>query len=45
MLIVGERELQAGEVSVREHGKGDTGSVLVQELTEQLLRDTKRESN
>ena len=36
MLIVGEREMQAGEVAVREHGKGDTGSVSIEELTEQL---------
>jgi len=39
MLIVGERELQAGEASVREHGKGDTGSAPIVELTEALLRD------
>jgi len=39
MLIVGERELQAGEASVREHGKGDTGSAPIAELTEALLRD------
>ncbi len=29
MLIVGEREMQAGEVAVREHGKGDTGSAPI----------------
>ena len=44
MLIVGEREQQAGEVAVREHGAGDTGSVSVGELTERLLRDAQRSS-
>ncbi len=32
MLIVGEREMRAGEVAVREHGRGDTGSVSIEEL-------------
>jgi threonyl-tRNA synthetase len=36
MLIVGEREMQAGEVAVREHGKGDVGSVSIQELSQRL---------
>ena len=26
MLIVGEKEMEEGKVSVREHGKGDVGS-------------------
>jgi threonyl-tRNA synthetase len=42
MLIVGEREAQEGKVSVREHGKGDTGSVRIEDLTGELLRDTAR---
>jgi threonyl-tRNA synthetase len=36
MLIVGENETQSGTVSVREHRKGDTGSVSVQELSQRL---------
>jgi threonyl-tRNA synthetase len=36
MLIVGERELQEGQVAVREHGKGDTGSFSIQELSQRL---------
>jgi threonyl-tRNA synthetase len=36
MLIVGEREQQTGEVAVREHGQGDTGSVSIQELSQRL---------
>jgi threonyl-tRNA synthetase len=36
MLIVGEQETENGTVSVREHRKGDTGSVSVQELSQRL---------
>ncbi|HEY5046216.1 MAG TPA: threonine--tRNA ligase [Solirubrobacteraceae bacterium] len=36
MLIVGEREAAAGMVSVREHRKGDTGSVSIQEFSQRL---------
>src|SRR5271154_4530151 len=36
MLIVGERELQEGQVAVREHGKGDTGSFSIHELSQRL---------
>ncbi len=44
MLIVGERELQDGQVAVREHGKGDTGSFSIEDLRERLLRDAARVS-
>jgi threonyl-tRNA synthetase len=36
MLVVGEREAQDGTVSVREHRKGDTGSVSIAELSQRL---------
>ena len=40
MLIVGDREQRAGEVGVREHGRGDEGAAAVgdflQRLTEQI---------
>jgi threonyl-tRNA synthetase len=36
MLIVGEREQEAGTVSVRAHGDGDVGSSTVQEFAERL---------
>ena len=36
MLIVGEREAQDGTVAVREHRKGDTGSVSVRDLSQRL---------
>jgi threonyl-tRNA synthetase len=42
MLIVGEREEQEQKASVREHGKGDTGSVTIEDLTAELVRETAR---
>jgi threonyl-tRNA synthetase len=44
MLIVGEREQQAEQVAIREHGKGDTGSSSIEELSEQLLSEVARGS-
>jgi threonyl-tRNA synthetase len=42
MLIVGEREAQEGKVSLREHGKGDAGSVSSKDLTRRLLGEIER---
>ena len=36
MLVVGDREAEAGEVAVREHRQGDTGSEAVDALVERL---------
>lgn len=36
MLIVGEREAAEGKVSVRRHGKGDVGSLLLQEFVDRF---------
>ena len=36
MLIVGEREAAEGKVSVRRHGKGDLGSLLLEEFVNQF---------
>jgi threonyl-tRNA synthetase len=36
MLIVGEKELSEGKVSIRRHGKGDIGSVPLEEFVEQF---------
>ncbi len=36
MLIVGERESAEGKVSVRRHGKGDLGTLLLQEFLDQF---------
>jgi threonyl-tRNA synthetase len=41
MLIVGEKEAAAGEVSVRKHGGGDLGSMLLQAFTDQVISETK----
>jgi threonyl-tRNA synthetase len=36
MLVIGDREAEAGTVAVREHRRGDTGSVPVAEVVGQL---------
>jgi len=36
MLVVGDREQESGEVGVREHRAGDTGSVPVQDFLERV---------
>jgi threonyl-tRNA synthetase len=36
MLIVGDREQEADQVSLREHRRGDEGSVKVQDVVERL---------
>ncbi len=41
MLIVGEKESQENKVSVREHGQGDKGIVLVSEFIESFRRELK----
>jgi len=45
MLIVGEREQQVGEVAVREHGQGDTGSISIQELSQRLYSTSLKLTN
>jgi threonyl-tRNA synthetase len=37
MLVVGDREAEDGTVAVREHGKGDTGTVPVDEFARRLV--------
>jgi threonyl-tRNA synthetase len=41
MLIVGEKEMAEGEVSVRKHGQGDIGSMKVEEFENQLVNEIK----
>jgi threonyl-tRNA synthetase len=36
MLIIGEKEEAEGTVSIRQHGKGDQGSMSVKELTDRI---------
>src|SRR5882757_6871913 len=40
ILVAGDREVDAGLVALREHRKGDEGSVAVEELAERLARET-----
>jgi threonyl-tRNA synthetase len=44
MLVVGDREAEAGTVAVREHRRGDTGSVPVAELVGQLAERSSHRS-
>jgi len=39
MLIVGEREAEAGGAALRRHGEGDLGTVSLEEVTERLLAE------
>ncbi|MBM3399380.1 MAG: threonine--tRNA ligase [Bacteroidetes bacterium] len=41
MLIVGEKEAAAGEVSVRKHGGGDLGGMRLQVFTDQVVSETR----
>ena len=44
MLVVGDREAEQDEVSVREHRGGDTGAVSVQAFAQRVLDETKSRS-
>ncbi|HEY6396667.1 MAG TPA: threonine--tRNA ligase, partial [Solirubrobacteraceae bacterium] len=44
MLIVGDREQAAGEVALREHRRGDGGSVAVEAFIEGVRRDVETRS-
>src|SRR5947207_3412083 len=44
MLVVGDREAQAGAVSLREHRAGDRGAVGLDEFAERLSRETAERS-
>ncbi|WP_026899380.1 threonine--tRNA ligase [Daejeonella oryzae] len=39
MLIVGEKEMNEGLVSVRKHGQGDLGSITTEEFSNQLIKE------
>lgn len=41
MAVVGEKEQEAGTVSVRQHGKGDLGSMSIPEFLDQLIAENK----
>lgn len=40
MLVLGDREAEAGQVAVRRHGQGDEGSVSVDEFVARVVRET-----
>ncbi len=44
MLVVGDREAEQQEVSVREHRAGDTGAVSVQSFAQRVLEECKSRS-
>jgi threonyl-tRNA synthetase len=44
MLVVGDREAEQGEVSVREHRAGDSGAVSVEAFAQRVLEETKTRS-
>jgi threonyl-tRNA synthetase len=39
MLIIGEKEMNEGTVSVRKHGEGDLGSMTIEEFKNQLIKE------
>jgi threonyl-tRNA synthetase len=39
MLIVGEKEATEGLVSVRKHGQGDLGSMSIEDLKQQIIKE------
>jgi threonyl-tRNA synthetase len=39
MLIVGEKEVAEGKVSVRKHGEGDLGSMVIEDLKEKIIKE------
>lgn len=39
MLIVGEKEVENGTISVRKHGEGDLGSMTVEAFSKQLIEE------
>jgi threonyl-tRNA synthetase len=41
MAVVGDREHEAGQISLREHRKGDEGSLGVQAFIERLAGEVK----
>lgn len=44
MLIVGEKEQEAGSVSVRRHGEGDVGSMSIEEFAQLLNREIEEQT-
>jgi len=45
MLIIGDREVEAGKVSVRRRGLGDLGTMAAEDLVDGLIEEIKVRSN
>jgi threonyl-tRNA synthetase len=45
MLVVGDREAESGEVSVREHRGGDTGSVPAAAFAERIANESRKRAD
>jgi threonyl-tRNA synthetase len=45
MLVVGDREREAGEVALREHHAGDRGSVSVEEFAARVREEISARSH
>ncbi len=43
MLIIGDKELESGQVSVRHKGEGDLGSMAVDQFRDRLLEEIKQD--
>lgn len=39
MLVIGEKEVESGELSVRKHGVGDIGTMSIEAFSEQLTKE------
>ena len=44
MLVVGDREQEAGEVGLREHGRGDAGTLTIEAFGSRLREQIERRS-
>ena len=45
MLVVGEKEVNNGEISVRKQGEGDKGSVKIATFAENFSREIEEMTN
>ena len=41
MLVVGEKEMNEGKVSIRRQGKGDLGAKLIEEFISEIVAEVK----
>ena len=41
LIIVGDKEIQSGTISARQRGKGDIGSMKLEEFIEKIKKEIK----